>query len=301
MEGVKVRVPASSANLGPGFDCLGLALTLYNRLEAHEAEALRIDVEGEGAGVIPADASNLAYQAMKRAYGAAGRECPGFFIRQVNAIPFAKGLGSSAAAVVGGLAAANALMGNPLGRQELLDIAFSLEGHPDNVAPCLMGGLTAAVAEGSAVRVARTLPDERLCFAAMVPGFELPTKTARSVLPDSYPRADAVGNVGRAVLMFASLEQGQSDLLKIACQDKLHQPYRKALIPGWDAITACAEDAGALAVFLSGAGPTIMAVFERAGEGFMHKLEEGLAAVAGNWKALRLECCHEGASVKHGG
>lgn len=123
MESVKVRIPATSANLGPGFDCLGLALNLYNRIEAHEDDSLRIDIEGEGTGLLPADASNLAYRAMKRAFEAAGRVCRGFFIRQVNAIPLSRGLGSSAAAIVGGLSAANALMGNQLDKEELLRIA----------------------------------------------------------------------------------------------------------------------------------------------------------------------------------
>lgn len=301
MEGVKVRVPATTANLGPGFDCLGLALTLYNRLEAHVCDELRIEAEGEGASSIPRDASNLVRLAMKRAYEAAGRECPGLFIRQVNAIPLAAGLGSSAAAVVGGLVAANALMGNPLGKQHLLEIAYSMEGHPDNAAPCLYGGLTAAAADGGRVLCARTQPDARFCFAAMTPGYELPTKQARHALPDTYPRQDAVGNVGRAILMYAALGQGRGDLLRDACRDALHQPYRKALIPGFDDASACAADAGALASFLSGAGPTVMAVFDRADEGFMRRLEDGLKGVAGNWKAVRLECCQEGATVRHGG
>lgn len=301
MEGVKVRVPATSANLGPGFDCLGLALNLYNRLEAHEEEGLRIDIEGEGAGFLPADAANLAYQAMKRAYEAAGRKCPGLFIRQVNAIPLSSGLGSSAAAIVGGLVAANALMGGPLDKMELLRIACEMEGHPDNATPCLLGGLTAAVMEGGEVQYARTLPHGRFGFAAMVPQFELSTKKARSVLPESYARADAVQNIGRAVLMYAALEQGRAELLRTASRDRIHQPYRKALIPGWDDASACAVDAGALAVFLSGAGPAVMAVYDCPDEGFMKRLEEGLPGAHGSWRAIRLECCQEGATVKHGG
>lgn len=301
MDSVKVRVPATSANLGPGFDCLGLALNLYNKLEAHEEEELRIDTEGEGAGILPGDASNLVYQAMKRAYEAAGRKCHGMFIRQVNAIPLSSGLGSSAAAIVGGLLAANALMGGPLDKQELLRIATQMEGHPDNVTPCLMGGLTASVVEDGEVYYTRTLPDARFGFAAMTSTLELSTKKARSVLPDAYPRADAVQNVGRAVLMYAALEQGLHSLIKTASRDRLHQPYRKALIPGWEDVNACAIDAGALAVYLSGAGPTVMAVYDCGDEGFMHRLEEGLGGVSGNWKALRLECCEEGATIKKGG
>lgn len=301
MEGVKVRVPATSANLGPGFDCLGLALNLYNKLEVHEDDKLRIDVEGDGAELIPADASNLTYRAMKRVYESAGLDCPGFFIRQVNAIPLARGLGSSAAAIVGGLVAANALLDNALDKHELARIACSLEGHPDNVVPCLLGGLAASAMEDNEVFYARTLPHELFSFAAMVPVFALSTKKARQALPDSYPRADAVRNVGRAVLMYAALEQGRGDIMKAASSDRLHQPYRKALIPGWDDVNACAVDAGALAVYLSGAGPTVMAIFDRQDEGFMRRLEDELCGLTEKWKALRLECCHEGATVKHGG
>lgn len=301
MEGVKVKIPATSANLGPGFDCLGLALNLYNRLEVHTDDKLRIETEGDGAELIPSDASNLTYQAMKRAYEAAGRQCPGFFIRQINAIPLSRGLGSSASAIVGGLVAANALMGGPLDKKELLSIACAIEGHPDNVTPCLFGGLSASMMDGPEIHFARALPDERFCFAAMVPGFILPTKKARQVLPDSYSKADTVQNVGRAVLMYAALEQGLSDALKAACRDRIHQPYRKSLITGWDDVTAHAVDSGALAVYLSGAGPTIMAIYQRHDEGFMRRLQDGLDSLPNNWKAMRLECCHEGATVKKGG
>lgn len=301
MDGVKVKIPATSANLGPGFDCLGLALNLYNRLEVHTDDKLRIETEGDGAQLIPTDASNLTYQAMKRAYEAVGRECPGFFIRQISAIPFSKGLGSSASAIVGGLVAANALMGSPLDKHDLLKIACAIEGHPDNVTPCLFGGLTATVMDGTEIHFARTLPDERFCYAAMVPDFELPTKSARKALPDSYSKADTVQNVGRAVLMYAALEQGMSTALRTASRDKIHQPYRKPLIPAWDDVTASATDSGALAVCLSGAGPTIMAIFERQDDGFMHRLQHSLDGLPDRWKALKLECCQEGTIVKKGG
>lgn len=298
MDAVKVRVPATSANLGAGFDCLGIALNLYNRLEAHEDDGLRIEMQGEGAGLIPTDASNLIHAAMKRAYEAAGRPCPGFFIRQVSAVPLSSGLGSSAAAIVGGLVAANALMGDPLDDAELLRIACAIEGHPDNVTPCLLGGLTVSVMDGGAVRCARIAPHERFRFAAMVPSFRLSTQKARQVLPDTVSRADAVRNVGRAVLMAAALEQGLCDALRTACDDRLHQPYRKALIPGWDDVTASAADAGALGVYLSGAGPTMMAIYDGKDEGFPRRLADALEGVQGDWKVHRLECCPEGAAVK---
>lgn len=301
MEGVKIRVPATSANLGPGFDCLGVALNLYNRLEVHEDDRLRIESEGEGAALIPADASNLTYRAMKRAYEAAGRQCPHFFIRQVNAIPLARGLGSSAAAIVGGLVAANALMGNPLPKHALARIACALEGHPDNVVPCLYGGLAASAMDGDEVHYALAQPHERFHFAAMAPDFGLPTKAARQALPDVYPKADAVQNVGRAVLMYAALTQGDAALLSAACRDRLHQPYRKALIPEWDDVNACAADNGALAVCLSGAGPTVMAVYDCEDDGFPRRLENALEGLTRKWRVFRLECSREGTTVRHGG
>ena len=301
MEAVKVRVPATSANLGPGFDCLGIALNLYNRLEAHEDDRLRVEVEGDGAEYIPADDSNLTVQALRRVYDVAGRPYRGFFLRQINGIPLSRGLGSSAAAIVGGVLAANALLGSPLDKQELLRIACAIEGHPDNVTPCLFGGLTASALDGGRVHFVRTLPAPRLSFAAMVPEFDLPTKKARQALPECYVKADAVHNVGRAVLMYAALEQGIGYVLKAAGDDRLHQPYRKSLIPGWDDVNAAACDAGALTVFLSGAGPTVMAVYEKQDEDFIHRLEERLGGMEYRWKALRLECCQEGASVKRGG
>ncbi len=296
-QSVRVRVPASSANLGPGFDCLGLALNLYNTLEAREGDRLVIVTEGDGAQYIPSDESNLTYQAMRRVYDEAGRKCPGLFIRQVNNIPLSRGLGSSAAAIVGGLVAANALLGGPMGSMELLRLATAIEGHPDNVAPCLLGGLTAAVADGDRVHCARALPDARFAFAAMVPNFDLSTKKARQALPESYSKADAVHNVGRAVLMFAALQQGLAGELREASQDRMHQPYRKGLIPGWDEVNAAAYEAGALAVCLSGAGPTVMAVYDRQEGAFLHRLQNGLHGLAHRWDVLGLECCHEGAVV----
>ncbi len=298
MERVRVRVPATSANLGPGFDCLGLALNLYNSVEAHEDDRLVIVTEGNGAQFIPSDGSNLTYQSMKRVYDTVGRRCSGLFIRQGSNIPLSRGLGSSAAAIVGGLVAANALLGGPLGNMELLRLATAIEGHPDNVTPCLLGGLTAAVADGDRVRCARALPDARYAFAAMVPSFDLSTKKARQALPDNYAKADAVHNVGRAVLMFAALQQGLAGELKAASQDRMHQPYRKGLIPGWDDVNTAAEEAGALAVYLSGAGPTVMAVYDKKEEGFIDQLEEGLKGLSHRWDVLSLACCQEGATVK---
>ena len=300
MNSVKVRVPATSANLGPGFDCLGIALNLYNKLEVHENDTLHIEIEGGNHLHIPCDGSNLVYQAMKKAYEAAGKDCPNFFILQTNAIPLCRGLGSSAAAIVGGLLAANALMGAPLDKAELARLAAAIEGHPDNVVPCLFGGLTAAATDDGVVSYARTLPSPRYAYAAILPEYDLSTIRARMVLPESYTRADAVYNVGHAALMYAALEQGLDDVLGKACGDRLHQPYRKEIVPGWEDITNLAWESGALAVFLSGAGPTVMAIYLKEDDGFMRRLEAGFSGLTHGWKALRLECCADGAYAKHG-
>ncbi len=293
---VRVQVPASSANLGPGFDCLGLALGLYNRLAAREADRLCIEIDGD-TPFVPRDGSNLVVVAMKRAYAEAGRPFPNLHLHQSDDIPLSRGLGSSAAAIVAGLAAANALLGNPFDQPKLLRMATAIEGHPDNVAACLYGGLTAAVAQDGDVLCVRALPSPRYAFAALLPDYDLPTRKARAVLPARYSKADAVFNVGHAVLMYAALEQGRDDVLRRACEDRLHQNYRKALIPGWDDVLSLAWRVGALSVFLSGAGPTILAVYPAADALFVPRLAEGFTQGALKWRALALRCSAEGARV----
>ncbi len=293
---VRVQVPASSANLGPGFDCLGLALGLYNRLTVREADCLRIETDGDSP-FVPRDGSNLVVVAMKRAYAEAGRPFPNLYLHQSDDIPLSRGLGSSAAAIVAGLAAANALLGNPFDQPQLLRMATGIEGHPDNVAACLYGGLTAAVAQDGDVLCVRALPSPRYAFAALLPHYDLSTRKARAVLPARYSRADAVFNVGHAVLMYAALEQGRDDVLRRACEDRLHQDYRKALIPGWDDVLSLAWRHGALSVFLSGAGPTVLAVYPAQDALFVPRLTEGLAQDAHRWRALALRCSAEGARV----
>ncbi|MBE0466399.1 MAG: homoserine kinase [Candidatus Desulforudis sp.] len=261
---VLVRVPASSANLGPGFDCLSLALGLHN-LVALEIlpDGVEVRVAGEGASEIPTGDDNLVLRAARRVFNRIRVHPTGLRLSLANAIPPARGLGSSAAAVVGGLVAANALTGNQLSRDELLNLAAELEGHPDNVAPALLGGLTVAVQDGPDVVWLRLDPPRGIIVLVAVPAFPLSTPRAREILPDQVALQDAVFSLGRAALLVGAMSTGRLDLLRTAMHDRLHQPFREQLVPGLRDVFAAALDAGALGVALSGSGPAVVALCSR--------------------------------------
>ena len=298
---VHVRVPATSANLGPGFDTLGLALGLYNEIEARPAEATTVTVEGEGAGRLPTNDRNVVVRAMRLAYDAAGRPVEPWTVRCLNRIPTARGLGSSAAAWVGGVVAGNALLGLPLDRAALLRLAARAEGHPDNVAAALYGGLTVVGGDGDAV-IALSLPvPPSLVWIVLVPAVTSATAEARAMLPATVPRADAVFNVQRVALLLASLQAGDIDTLAIALDDRLHQPYRRKLFPWLPTVAAAARAAGALGCVLSGAGPSLLAVARNAAEGqaVAAALEKSIASagVVGVARALAVDAPGAAASV----
>jgi homoserine kinase len=259
---VRVRVPASSANLGAGFDVLGLALSLHNEIEVtREGLGVHVTVEGEGAERLQAlGAQNLAARAVVGTWRDSLGQNDGVRIRMVNRIPLSRGLGSSAAAAVGGVAAAAALAGASLEPEAALDLAVSLEGHPDNVAAALLGGLTVATLVEGRVRAVELPVPAALRAVAVIPAFPLATAKARKALPAMVPRSDAVFNVGRVALLLAALQTGRLELLREATQDRLHQPYRGSLVPGMVEVLAEGERAGALACYLSGAGPTLLAL-----------------------------------------
>lgn len=261
---VAVRVPATSANLGPGFDALGLALQIYNELTlSTTADPMsKIRIEGEGAETPPRD--NLSIQAADALFKAAGSEPPLWNLHQVNRIPAAAGLGSSAAAIVGGMIAANAFLGRPLGREQILELAVQMEGHPDNVAPALYGGMVISGRRQERLCTYRTLPAPGLRLQLAVPEFTMSTPAARRILPEQVVRGDAVFNAGAAAALTAALLEGREDMLSWAMEDRLHQPYRLPLIPGAEAALAAACRAGAGGAAISGAGPSIIALwFER--------------------------------------
>jgi homoserine kinase len=259
---VKVRVPASTANLGAGFDALGMALGLYNEIEVERTgDGLRLEIEGEGAERLQSLGSqNLVARAVTGTLQHLEGRVDGLRVRMLNRIPLSRGLGSSSAAALGGVAAAAALAGASLSPEGLLELALPLEGHPDNITPALLGGLTVAtLAEGKVCCVKLPVP-EGLKAVAVIPDLRLSTAKARQALPSTVQRADAVFNIGRVALFLAAMQAGRLDLLSEATKDRLHQPYRAAMVPGMSEVLAEGERAGALACFLSGAGPTLLAL-----------------------------------------
>jgi homoserine kinase len=292
---VRVRVPASSANLGPGFDALALALALHNEVEIEEGDGVSMTVHGEGEARLDRGAANVVARGAAMAFGAAGRDFRGATIRCVNRIPLGRGLGSSAAAWVAGLVGANALLGTPLDRGALVTLAARAEGHPDNVAAAVLGGLAVSCsAEGRVVAVALPVPTE-VRWVVLVPEIESATRDARAVLPDTVPRSDAVFNVQRASLLLAALAAHRADLLPVAMHDRLHQPYRLRLFPWMSAVEAAAREAGALGCVLSGAGSAILAAASDSADGVGRAMEQALRAAGINGRALSLGVDTEGA------
>ncbi len=257
-----VKVPATMGNLGPGFDCLGCALNWTSEvrlLVPHKG--VTVSISGEGARDLPVDERNLVVQAIehfKRVVSPAAAEPlrDGFRLTLVNRIPLGRGLGSSAAARVGGLVCANMVCANPLSQEEILSLAGELEGHFDNVASALFGGIVIVAVNGSHPVWCRLDPPP-LWIALSIPEYSLPTGKAREVLPETVPLADAVFNIGRTALLIASLMKGDWSLLWQAMDDRMHQPYRSHLVTGMERVFRAAREAGALGVHLSGAGPTI--------------------------------------------
>ena len=291
MTSVTLSVPASAANLGPGFDSLGLALSLRNTLEVQAAPSgIRVLIEGEGKDSLPSDASNLIVRAMLKVYRQADRPAPGLELRAHNRIPLAAGLGSSAAAIVSGLAAADALIGLGLPRARLLQLASKMEGHPDNAAAAIFGGLNLVV-EGSDGPAAHPLPLGFSQVVVVTPDLPLATSDMRRALPRNVPLEDAVFNLSHAALLLEALRTGDERLLAQAMQDRLHQPYRARFIPGFQAVCLAALSAGAAGAALSGAGPSVLAF------AFGREAEVGRAmaqaferhGVASRWRSLPID------------
>jgi homoserine kinase len=302
---VRVRVPATSANLGPGFDALGLALSLYDEIEARVlASGLKIEVAGEGAGLVDdLGEAHLVIRAMRAAFESLGRgQPPGIALRCVNQIPHGRGLGSSAAAVVGGILAARALAGvaGNLGGGKLDDVLAlgnEMEGHPDNVAPCLYGGLTVAWVAGGVVRAARLDPLPRITPVAIVAPAPVSTDVARGLLPDQVPHGDAARNAGRAALLVAAFTARPEALLD-ATEDRLHQGYRASAMPATHDLVGRLRSEGIPAV-VSGAGPSVLALLTSS-EG-LDRLDSTVKETGIEWRVSPLDIERRGASVEPGG
>lgn len=299
-----VRVPGTSANCGPGFDCLGLATTIYNYLDLTLLRNGKVVVEstGEGADKIPHGKRNLTWQAVNRLLQELGREdeFKGAIIRTNNNVPISRGLGSSSTAIVAGLVAANEILGSPLNRNGLLKLATEIEGHPDNVAPALFGGFTVSVMNQGEVQTFSFLPRIKLKLIVAVPDFELSTRLARKVLPKNVSMKDAVFNISRASMLIAALVEGREDLLPLAFDDALHQPYRKKLVPGMSAVFEAAKAAGAFGSAISGAGSCLIAFTSarsRLEEKIAASMIEAFQAAGVQSKALILDVDKRGAQV----
>lgn len=297
---IHIQIPATSANMGPGFDSIGVAVQLYNHIWVEEqTTGLTIEVKRKQEIEVPTDETNLIYQTMKFFYEQKGLPMPGIHLIQEDYIPMVRGLGSSAACIVGGLLAANELAGRPCDRDELAQMAAMLEGHPDNSNPALFGGMVVGAQNEKEMKYVRLELPEDLIFAIMVPDFPVSTADSRGVLPDSYTRKDVVFNASRAALLVASVMTGNYENFDMAMQDKVHQPYRAKLIDGMEEIFRHAKDSGAVASYLSGAGSTLMAmVTEEKAERFQREMSAYLGTLAHNWKLQLLHADREGAKVE---
>ena len=292
MKKVTVRVPATTANLGPGFDAFGCALSLYTDVTFEETDC---GLEITGCDEAYTGPDNLAYVSYCAVLASLSEEVRGVKIHIESNIPICRGLGSSAALLVAGAMGANVLRGNRLSTQGLLNITNAMEGHPDNLAPAFFGGLTASMVDnGLPVTVNFPLhPDWDII--ALIPEFNLPTTYARSVLPTQVARADAIYNISHGALVLKALELGDEKLLRTAMQDRLHQPYRKSLITDYEKIEALVRTTGA-AFCLSGAGPTLLCITQDTG--LEQKLVQKLPKITqANWQILPLHVEFEGAHI----
>ena len=258
---VDIRVPATSANLGPGFDCLGMALDMWNHIQFRPGEKPGVQMMGEGAGHLSTGHDNLVYMAAKRYFQESGIAMPSLAITCWNQVPLARGLGSSSAAIVGGLLGASVMAGaGEPDLEHIWNLAVEMEGHPDNVTPALFGGCQIVVRdEDTLVRAPVPFPED-LRAVLFIPDTPMPTEEARAILSVHVSREDAVYNTGRVALLINALTTGRVEDLRVATQDRLHQPTREGLLPVMRLLFRSALDAGALGVFLSGAGSTVLAL-----------------------------------------
>ena len=287
---VHVRVPATSANLGPGFDSAGLALSLHDDVVVRAtASGLEVVIEGEGAGELPRSERHLVVQSLRAAFDRLGGQPRGLEVRCTNRIPHSRGLGSSSAAIVSAVVAACALVdGSDLDEQARLELADELEGHPDNVAACLRGGVTFAWTEPAGARAVRLEAHADLAPVAFVPATRSSTKQVRGLLPATVPYADAVLNASRAALLAHALT-AEPSLLLAATEDRLHQGYRAPAMPATAALMTSLREQGVPAV-VSGAGPTVLALTTRAGRSAVDAARDG-------WQVLPLDVAGQGAHV----
>lgn len=286
---LEIIVPATSANIGPGFDCLGIALNLYNKFYIEEIED---GIEIIGCEDEFSSTNNLVYKSMK--YFFDNVKCnhipKGIKIDIKSNIPISRGLGSSASCIVAGVLAANHLSKSDLTKDELLKISTEIEGHPDNVAPALFGNMIVSIIDSNKIHYNIIKIPNVIKFAVMIPDFRLSTEKSRKVLPTMVSHSDAVFNIGRVSLLISAIMNQKFDLIKVGCQDKIHQDYRGSLIQGYDNIISYANELNSLGVFLSGAGPTIMSVINYDDNNFINSMSTYLEGLESNWIIKDLKC-----------
>ncbi|MDV4149677.1 homoserine kinase [Clostridium sp. AL.422] len=296
---IRVRVPATSANIGPGFDTLGIAFNLYNEFEFSEEH------EGKkfyGFKEEYSNEENMVYKAMMICFQKCNYIPSGLKISLVKEdIPISRGLGSSSTCIVAGLLGANYIMGNPLSIDELFKIGVNIEGHPDNIAPAFFGGMVVSVLEDEEVLYNKIEVKDGVKFISIIPAFELSTAISRKVLPKEVSFRDAVYNISRVSLMISAFANGKYDLLKYGCKDVIHEKYRSPLIKNYDLVYNKCISLGALSCFLSGAGPTIMVIIKDNEKEFVNSIKNFLKCEDILWKVQELEIDNLGAIVYKGG
>lgn len=281
MKKFRLKVPATSANFGPGFDTIGMALELYNEFEV---EKIPQGIEFVGCDDIPIK-DNMVYTSIHKVLTEYGHNVDGIRVnaKEIN-IPLSRGLGSSAASIVAGTMIANVLMGSILSREDFISLCTEIEGHPDNVVPAALGGLTVSILENGHVTYSKVKVPENLRFVVMIPDFVLSTQEARKAIPDSFTKADCIFNISRAAMLMATMNNGEIDKLRVATGDKVHQPYRSKLIPGIESIFKEAKKLGAKAETISGAGSTLMAIIDKDNTEFEVKIKEHLDTLEHHWQ-----------------
>ena len=296
----RIRVPATTANIGPGFDAMGLALNLFLSIDVEALNSGDQGVLWTDPNITPLpDDENLILISLKTTLRRLKMENLGFelIIRDCQ-IPLSRGLGSSASAIVAGIVAANELSGRKMTQKDIIDWATELEGHPDNVVPAILGGMSVSFQADSAVYTSQVPVPIQLGFAVMIPDFELSTKMAREALPENYSKMDCIHNLSRAAFLVASFNNGSLEGLREALNDKVHQPYRISLIRDGKHILKRVQEMGALGEFISGAGPTLIALYDKANEDFKSHLSAELDGLSDNWTLLDLEVCRQGVTVE---
>ncbi|MEM8828445.1 MAG: homoserine kinase [Cyanobacteria bacterium P01_G01_bin.19] len=286
MNQVTIRVPATTANLGVGFDCIGAALTMANEFQFTAVKTdtkVEITVEGKEADKVGTNETNLIYQSFLQLYQKIKQTPPSVKIAIKLGVPLSRGLGSSATAIVGGLLGANNLAGNPLTQDEIMEMAISIEGHPDNVVPALLGNCQLSIADQEKWIISDIPWHREIVPVVAIPNFELSTEEARSVLPSSYSRSDAIFNISRMGLLLRALATNNEGWLKTALADKIHQPYRQKLILGYDQVATAAKSAGGYGVVISGAGPTLLCLTNAA------NLERVVDSMSEAWLQLGID------------